>query len=78
MSAERLYQLANAPKSKSNSYKYKLTCQDKINKDTPSTDDWLELLKHLDHESDSVKIFQALLDKTKNVIVKVGLGTNIV
>lgn len=78
MSAERLYKLASAPKSKSNSYKYKLNCQEKITKDTPSTDEWLELLKYIDHQSDSVKIFEAMLNKTKTIIVKVGLGTNIV
>jgi hypothetical protein len=79
LSAEKLYKAANAPKSKSKlGLKYKLTCQEKINKDTPSTVEWLELINNLDHESDSVKIFEALLNKTKHVIVKVGLGINIV
>ena len=77
--AERIYKAKNAPKSKSElSLKYKLTCQEKINNDKPSNDDWLELLKNIDHESDSVKIFEAWLNNTKHVIVKVGLGINIV
>jgi len=75
-SATRLSPNTNA-NSKSESYKYKLTCQDKISDDSPSTKDWLELLKDFNHNSTDVKLFEALLEKQKHVVVKIGMKTNV-
>jgi len=75
-SAERLYPLTSSP-SKSHSYKYKLQCQEKLTKDSPSTKDWLQLTKRFEHDSTNVKIFAALLEKRKHVVVKVGLNTDL-
>ena len=76
LAAERLYPSKQNNK-KSASYKYKLSCQDRILHESPSTKDWLEILKHFDHDSENVKIFQALLEKQKQVVVKITNQTNV-
>ena len=68
-SVERLYRLTNS-QSKTSSYKYKLQCQDKITNEKTTTDDWLRF----NHDSQDIKIFEALLEKKKHVVVKVGLS----
>ena len=52
-------------------WKYKVSCQEKINKESPDTRDWLELVARINHDSPQFSLFTALLDK-KNVVVKVG------
>ena len=53
-------------------YKYVIDCQSKVSAVDPDTRDWLELLSQFDHTSDEFKIFQAMLEKKRKVVVKVG------
>ena len=53
-------------------YKYVINCQQKVSGDDPDTRDWLELSSQFDHTSDEFKIFQAILEKRRKVVVKVG------
>lgn len=68
--AEQIYK-TNMNKSKVDNYKFKLSCQDIIthNKDTTS---WIDLMDKIDHTSGDYKIFTAILDKKKPIIVKIG------
>ena len=54
-----------------NTFKYKLNCQKKID-DTRDTKDWLELLRIINHDSPNYKVFTALLEKEKHIVVKIG------
>jgi hypothetical protein len=67
---------ARTSSPKSNSYKFKLSCQERITEKTPSTIEWLKLMEQFDHESENVKIFKALLDSKKTVVTKVGFAKN--
>lgn len=73
---ERLYPFSNS-KSSSGSYKFKLGCQEKIAKETPTTKEWLELSSQFVHASNDYKIYQALLEKRKHVVVKVGTNKHL-
>lgn len=74
-SAEKLA-IARTSSPKSNSYKFKLSCQERITEQTPTTIEWLKLMEQFNHESENVKIFQALLESNKKVVVKVGYTRN--
>jgi len=71
MNVVRLYPYSNS-KSSSGNYKFKLGCQEKITKETPTTKEWLELTNQFAHSSDDYKIYEGLLEKRKHVVVKVG------
>ena len=69
--AERLFPQSNSKHEDSVSYKFNLKCQDRFN-NNPDTREWLNLQNKFDHSSSEFKIFQALLDKKKTVVVKIG------
>jgi hypothetical protein len=73
---ERLRPYSNS-KSSSGSRKFKVNCQEKIAKETPTTKEWLELLSQFSHSSDDYKIFEALLENRKHVVVKIGVSENL-
>lgn len=75
MNAEKLVP-ARTSSPKSNSYKFKLSCQERITEQTPSTIEWLKLMEQFNHDSDNVKLFKALLESKKVVVVKVGYTKN--
>jgi len=61
----------NMSQSKSENYKFKLTCQDKVSSNN-DTKTWIELSSKIDHDSGDYKIFIGLLEKDKPIIIKVG------
>ena len=57
----------------SNTYKYKLDCQNIIDKSENSeTKDWLILQNQIIHDSDEYTLFNALLEQNKQIVVKIG------
>ena len=57
----------------SNTFKYKLECQDIIDKSVnPETKDWLMLQNQIIHDSDEYTLFNALLEQNKQIVVKIG------
>jgi hypothetical protein len=73
---ERLFPYSNS-KSTSGSYKFKLGCQERLTKDTPTTQEWLQLSNQFLHASDDYKIYEGLLEKRKNSVAKVGTSTKL-
>jgi hypothetical protein len=72
MSVSKLFPANGSTHNSNNSFKYKISCQEKINPDNPDTRDWLELLSKLEHDSPTVKLYKGLLEKSKSVVAKVG------
>ena len=69
--ANRLYPTHNS--TNHNTFKYKLNCQEKIDKYTDRDNKvWLELLSMIKHDSPDYKLFYALLEKGKHIVVKIG------
>jgi hypothetical protein len=66
--ANRLYSTNN---SNHNTFKYKIDCQAKLSNNS-DTKDWLELIKVIPHDSPDYKLFTALLEKEKEIVVKIG------
>ena len=57
----------------SNTFKYKLECQDIIDKsENPETKEWLHLLKQIEHDSEEYTLFNALFEKNKQIVIKIG------
>ena len=57
----------------SNTFKYKLDCQNIIDKSVnPETKDWLMLQNQIIHDSDEYTLFNALLEQNKQIVVKIG------
>jgi len=74
---EQLNSSRNSKHNNNNSFKYKLDCQTLIDKhketDTsPDTKDWLNLLKQIEHDSPDYTLYNALLEKHKQIVVKIG------
>jgi len=67
--ANRLYPTHNS--TNHNTFKYKLNCQEKIDS-SKYTKEWLELFKIIPHDSPDYKLFHALLEKEKHIVVKIG------
>jgi len=67
--ANRLYPTHNSRNH--NTFKYKLNCQEKIDS-SKDTKEWLELFKIIPHDSPDYKLFHALLEKEKHIVVKIG------
>ena len=56
-----------------NSVKYKLDCQNIIDKSENSdTKDWLNLEQQIDHDSEDYTLYIGLLEKHKQIVVKIG------
>lgn len=72
MSVSKLFPANASTHNSNNSFKYKISCQEKINPDHPETRDWLELLSKLEHDSPTVKLYKGLMEKSKSVVAKVG------
>ena len=68
--SEKMYK-NNMSQSKSENYKFKLTCQDKVSNNN-DTKTWIELISKIDHDSGDYKIFIGLLETIKPIIIKVG------
>jgi hypothetical protein len=49
----------------------KIDCKNRI-VENPETKDWLELLSKFKHDATNIKVYKALLDKSKNVVAKIG------
>ena len=63
----------NSKHNNNNSMKYKLDCQNIIDKSENSdTKDWLNLEKQIDHDSEEYTLYNALLEKNKQIVVKIG------
>lgn len=67
----------NSNHNNNNSFKYKLDCQTLIDnhKETdtsPDTKDWLHLVKQIEHDSPDYILYNALLEKHKQIVVKIG------
>ena len=63
----------NSKHNNNNSIKYKLDCQNIIDKSENSdTKDWLNLEKQIDHDSEEYTLYNALLEKNKQIVVKIG------
>ena len=71
----------NSKHNDNNSFKYKLDCQTLIdnhkktntNTDTnPDTQNWLHLVKQIEHDSPDYTLYNALLEKHKQIVVKIG------
>ena len=54
-----------------NTWKYTLSCKDKLNGNHTDTRDWLSLVSRIEHTSPSYTLFQAELEK-HDVVVKIG------
>jgi serine/threonine protein kinase len=63
--------MRKSPGTSNQTYKFKLTCQENIdeNNDTRS---WIKLMSQIDHTSGDYKIFTALLEDKKSIVVKIG------
>lgn len=61
--SEKMYK-NNMSQSKSENYKFKLTCQDKVSNNN-DTKTWIDLISKIDHDS-------GLLETIKPIIIKVG------
>lgn len=66
--ANRLYPTHN---SNNDTFKYRINCQSKVN-NSSDTEDWLELLNIIPHTSPDYKLFNAMLEKEKEIVVKIG------
>ena len=65
----------NSKHNDNNSFKYKLDCQTLIDnhKNTgPDTENWLHLVKQIEHDSPDYILYNALLEKHKQIVVKIG------
>jgi len=65
----------NSKHNNNNSFKYKLDCQTLIDnhKNTgPDTENWLHLVKQIEHDSPDYILYNALLEKHKHIVVKIG------
>lgn len=69
--ATRLYAHQGSQNVDRNSIKIKIDCKNRI-ASNPETKDWLELLSKFKHDSANVKVYKALLDKSKNIVAKIG------
>jgi hypothetical protein len=70
--AELLQPYNNSRHNNNTSFKYKLDCQKNIDSNDPDTKEWLSLLSQIEHKSDDFKLFIGLLEKKKNIVVKIG------
>jgi hypothetical protein len=72
--ATRLYPRHGSQNVDRNSIKIKIDCKNRIasNPESNETKDWLELLSKFKHDSANVKVYKALLDKSKNIVAKIG------
>ena len=61
-----------SPHNNENSFKYVINCQSKINPTSPETREWLEIKKLIEHSSPDYKLFTGILDKHKDIVVKIG------
>ena len=65
----------NSKHNDNNSFKYKLDCQTLIDnhKNTnPDTQNWLHLVKQIEHDLPDYTLYNALLEKHKQIVVKIG------
>jgi hypothetical protein len=69
--ATRLYPRNGSQNVNRNSVKIKIDCKNLISSN-PETKKWLELISQFNHDSTSVKVYRALLDKSKNTVAKIG------
>jgi len=69
--ATRLYPKRNNINTNHEIFKYRLNCQEKIDS-SKDTKEWLELENKIDHKSSDYKLFHALLEKEKHIVVKIG------
>jgi hypothetical protein len=73
LSALLLNSSKNSKHNNNNSFKYKLDCQNIIDKsENPDTKDWLYLEKQIEHDSPDYILYTALLEKHKQIVVKIG------
>jgi serine/threonine protein kinase len=63
--------------SKTTSYKFNLSCAEKAKELQYDTQEWLQIQSQFDHSSDDYKIFSALLEGKKNIVVKVGTASKL-
>lgn len=75
--SQYMYPESNSTHSPSNSFKYQINCQAKINQNHQDTSDWLSIQSSLDHSSSDYKILQGLLEKKHRVVVKVSTVTKL-
>jgi hypothetical protein len=74
--ASLLKPFQNSKHNNNNSFKYKLDCQTLIDKHkatdkSPDTKDWLHLVKQIEHDSADYILYNALLEKHKQIVVKI-------
>ena len=65
----------NSKHNDNNSFKYKLDCQtliDNHKNTSPDTENWLYLVKQIEHDSPDYILYNALLEKNKEIVVKIG------
>ncbi len=69
----------NSKHNDNNSFKYKLDCQtliDNHKNTSPDTENWLHLVKQIEHDSPDYilynALYNALLEKNKEIVVKIG------
>jgi len=63
----------NSKHNNNNSIKYKLDCQTIIDKsENVDTKEWLNLEKQIEHDSEDYILYNALLEKNKQIVVKIG------
>ena len=72
VSASILNPSRNSKHNNNNSIKYKLDCQNIINSENSDTKDWLHLEKQIDHDSEEYTLYNALLKKNIQIVVKIG------
>ena len=74
VSASLLNPSRNSKHNNNNSMKYKLDCQNIIDKSKSISDtrDWLNLEKQIEHDSEDYTLYNALLEKQKQIVVKIG------
>ena len=69
--ATRLYPRHGSQNVDRNSIKIKIDCKNRI-ASNPETKDWLDLISQFKHDSSNIKVYTALLDKSKNIVAKIG------
>jgi hypothetical protein len=67
----RLFPNRISPHKNSNTFKYRLNCQERL-QNTAETNLWLELLSSLPHDSPDYKLYSGLLDKHHSIVAKIG------
>jgi serine/threonine protein kinase len=71
MSVSYLQKSSNS--NNANSGKYLISCQERITSENPTTEEWLEILKQLKPTNfkDKNKVLLGVLEKRKNVVIKI-------